>query len=238
VHHDIGVLDDPTSSPEERDRIVAHLRECLPCSKELVATLATIADLRATAALPFPEASELPPLRALRSVSHLGNPGPAARPDAGSNATLRRLPGRARQAGPRIAGASAAAVLLLGGGWAAGHATRGTTSPPLPAAAAPVTATVALAGATASGQASMTGHGDGQVMHIRLHGLPEPGPGRFYTVSLLPRSGPALTLGVLVGDSGDYALPARLVSNFVEIDIDVTATAGTAPVNLARGSLA
>jgi hypothetical protein len=230
IHQDIGILDDPTSTPADRARVVTHLRECLPCSQELIDTLAVVAELRATAAVPFPDVAELPSLRAVRAVPDVAEP---------AGATVRHLPVRspALHRYRRPAAAAAAAVVLLGGGWAAGHA---TGSHPPAVAAPPVTATVALAavaGSTATGQASMTGTGEKQVMHIRLTGLPAPGPGEFYSVSLVPRAGAPLTLGVLVDGAGQFALPARLVSDFVAIDIDVNGS-GPAPVSLARGSLA
>ncbi|HMA45755.1 MAG TPA: zf-HC2 domain-containing protein, partial [Frankiaceae bacterium] len=138
--------------PPARDAQVGeHLAGCDTCRRELAVVARMSSWLQDAARLPFAEPVELPPLRI---------------PRAQRRTRSRRWAGR-----PRLLAAAAAAAAVLAGG-AAGLVAlldRGGGEQ--------VTATVALrplAPVTASGTATMEGHGAGQRMVVDVHGLPAP----------------------------------------------------------------
>ena len=218
---------------EQMRPLVAHLRGCPACQRELVEVAAATGALRMAARPELAQVTDLPApafmeevrrsapaaeTAGARSVEptpvgiHAG-PGPAGQGMDGASGAV--VPMRRRR--PWLAAAAAAAVLAVGGIAAGLLATAGGHPP--------ASQTVALAPVgpgQASGDVHMRGRGQDRTMTVSTV-LPAAQPGTYYEVWLLKVStGAMVPVGVLpASGSARYVLPAAVVSGYNAVDISL-----------------
>ncbi len=184
-------------SGDETREVVAHLRECGPCTSSLISV--AVAHGALTAAR-----------RAQRASSSFVAPAPAPLPPV-------ILP---RRHSVRTWGAIAAALILIGGVVTALKAHSGST-PPVIAAVASLRHLDSPTTATGDVTVHLVAHE--LRMRVSTSGLPSAPPNHFYEVWLLaPRTNKMLPLGVLstTGPS-TYAISPSIMRQFSAVDISL-----------------
>jgi len=213
--------------------VVVHVRRCPNCQAELVEVAAGYGALQGVAREGLTDVAEPPPL-AVHPLEAV--PDRAADPVAGSAGAGRDGPAAGpRRAGPSrvvsIAGAAAAAVLLVVAGVAIGTRIEGDQiAAPTTTTTAPPDASVAFirkGDIEADGTVAMADidgtDGAEQLMTVDVSELPPAPDGSFYEVWLLqPDTEQMLAVGVLPNSGvASFALPAAIVANYQAVDVSV-----------------
>jgi anti-sigma factor RsiW len=182
---------------EDRQAVRTHLQECRTCARE-VEEMGALPELigAAAPAVSVPPNLERRVLRAVSAQETAGNPRPSVEkrtpsrpaPEALARAALVRLGfgsvGRKLWA-PGIAVAVAAMLVVAAAGVEMARLGQGPSAP----GAAPTTVQtvrlVAADGSDASGSASIQRSSGGQVVELKVKGLPETSPGQLYVCWLV-----------------------------------------------------
>jgi len=192
---------------EETRAVVAHLRECGPCTSALISVAVAHGALRAA------RRAMTPPVASAPAVA----PTPELAPLV--------LPPRHRG---RWVGALAAALVLVGGTLGGLAVTKHTpTSPPLAAVAS-----LHHLDAPVSAVGDVTVHATAQELEmlVSTRGLPSAPANHFYEVWLLaPQTNKMLPLGVLSATgTGTYSISATIMRQFSDVDISLQDNNGIA----------
>jgi hypothetical protein len=196
--------------PGEVAKLRGHLHICDPCRADLDAITLASSALRDAAALPIPDATELPDLDQSSLTAE-----PAETPPPAPVA-----PGRPSRTDRRRLGIAAVVILvvaLLGGYASFSMSARDTP-------AEQEVQLTAVGDLPARGDLKIQGPMERRVISLVSAGLPDPGPDEFYQVWLMrPDGGNPVALGVLSSDNtGIWSVPEAMAARYAGQSFDVS----------------